>query len=158
MDNIDRNILSLMQHDAARTTAEIADDVGLSVSACAKRVARLRRNGAITAVVAKLNPAVFPKPVTAAVMVSLSAPKADVSERFARAMAKIDDVQQCHVVTGDFDFLLVIKAPGIEEYHDFAQSVLGTSTDVHSYKTTFILKTVKHDDAIPGFCFDAARN
>ena len=96
------------------------------------------------------------KPVSAAVMVTLSAPKADVSDRFARAMAKIDDVQQCHVVTGDFDFLLIIKAPSIEEYHEFAQSVLGTSTDVQSYKTTFILKTIKNADTVPEFCISAA--
>lgn len=155
MDQIDRNILKRLQKDASRTTAELADDVGLSLSACAKRVARLRRSGTISAVIARLDPKKFPKPVSAAVMVTLSAPKADVSSRFERAMAKISEVQQCHVVTGDFDFLLIIKAPGIEEYHDFAQSVLGTSVDVHAYKTTFILKTVKNDDMIPDFCFQA---
>lgn len=156
LDQIDRKILRHLQRDASGTTAELADDVGLSLSACAKRVARLKNDGTISAVTAKLDPKKFPKPVSAAVMVTLSAPKADVSDRFARAMAKIDDVQQCHVVTGDFDFLLIIKAPSIEEYHEFAQSVLGTSTDVQSYKTTFILKTIKNADTIPEFCISAA--
>jgi len=154
MDQIDKKILRHMQRDATRTTAELADAVGLSLSACAKRLVRLRSDGTISAVVARLNPKRFRKPVSAAVMVTLSAPKADVSARFAKAMRDIEDVQQCHVVTGDFDFLLIIKAPGIEEYHDFAQSVLGTSKDVSAYKTTFILKTEKNEDTIPGFCFD----
>ena len=155
LDAVDRKILRILQRDAQRTTAKLADDVGLSLSACAKRLARLKRDGAIRDVVARLNPKLFPKPVTAAVMVTLSAPKTDVSERFTRAMMRYDDVQQCHAVTGDFDFLLVVKAPSIEEYHDFAQEVLGMAAEVRAYKTTFILKTAKNEDRIPGFCFDA---
>ena len=94
LDQIDRKILRHLQRDASGTTAELANDVGLSLSACAKRVARLKNDGTISAITAKLDPKKFPKPVSAAVMVTLSAPKADVSDRFARAMAKIDDVHK----------------------------------------------------------------
>ena len=71
LDQIDRKILRHLQRDASGTTAELANDVGLSLSACAKRVARLKNDGTISAITAKLDPKKFPKPVSAAVMVTL---------------------------------------------------------------------------------------
>ena len=86
MDQIDKNILKRLQEDASRTTAELADDVGLSLSACAKRVARLRRSGTISAVIARLDPKKFPKPVSVPQFeVGLPSPPASPGEGEERA-------------------------------------------------------------------------
>jgi len=154
MDGTDRKLLSLLQRDAQRTTAQIAEDVGLSLSACAKRLARLKHDGSIASIVARLDPKKFPKPVTAAV--TLDTPKTDVLRRFARLAAEHDEIQQCHAVTGDFDYLLIVTAPSIEAFFEFAQEVLGSSKDVRAYKSTFVLQTVKNENRIPEFCLERA--
>lgn len=156
MDRLDLRLLKLLQDDAGRSTKTLADTVGLSVSACAKRIARLKREGFIHRITARLDRARFPAPVTAAVMVTLSAPKANVARAFTERMNAIDAVQQCHAVTGDFDFLLVLRERSIESYHDLAEQIFGDNPDVQLYKTSFILRTTKSDDRVPDFCLEAA--
>lgn len=152
MDEMDRKVLAVLQQDASQSTKHTADAIGLSVSACAKRIARLKRDGVIAGISAKLDQSRFPRPVTAAVTVTLSAPKANVSQNFSRRMSEIDAVQQCHAVTGDFDFLLIVKEQSIESYHALAEDIFGASPDVQLYKTSFILRTSKHVDHVPDFC------
>ncbi len=156
MDTIDRHLLRLLQTDARRSNAELADLVGLSNSACAKRVARFWSSGLISRLVARLDRRRFARPVSAAVMVTLSLPKANVSDQFAADMLARDEVQQCHAVTGDFDYLLIVTERSIEDYHAFAQATFGTMPTVQAYKTVFLLKTVKNEDSIPDFCLNEA--
>ena len=152
MDSIDSRLLALLQRDARQSNAVLADKVGLSGSACARRVARLWSDGFLSGLVAKLNRRRFPRPVSAAVMVTLSAPKSEITERFAASVSRLPEVLQCHAVTGDFDFLLIVQERSIEEYHDFAQSAFGSSSDVQAYKTVFLLRTHKNEDTLPDYC------
>ncbi|MHC9234641.1 Lrp/AsnC family transcriptional regulator [Pseudooceanicola sp. 502str34] len=156
LDPLDRKLLMALQHDARRTNADLAEEVGLSVSACAKRVARFWSDGLIARSVARLDRRKFKRPVTATVMVSLTAPKANVSQEFARRICAYDAVQQCHVVTGDFDFLLIVQERSIEAYHDFAQEVFGEWASVADYKTVFLLRSYKNENTLPEFCLTAA--
>jgi len=71
MDRIDRKILNLMQRDASRTNADIADEVGLSPSTCLRRVQRLRKTGVIEKIVAILNPSRAGRGIKALVTVEL---------------------------------------------------------------------------------------
>lgn len=155
LDPQDRRILSLLQRDARRTQSELAEAVGLSLSACAKRTARLWAEGVIEGAVAVLDRARFRRPVTAAVMVTLTAPRAGVSEAFAAAILRHEEVLQCHVVTGDFDFLLMVQARSIEDYHAFAQATFGALPTVRAYKTTFVLRTHKNVDRLPDWALAA---
>ncbi len=152
MDDLDRKILALLQQDFSQTTAQIADHIGLSVSACAKRIARLKKDGVITRVVAKLDANHFPKPVVAAVMVTLCTPKTSISRKFVELVKGIDAVQQCHIVNGDFDYLLIVKTASTESYLELAEENFGSNRDVHMYKTHFILRSDKQEDSVPDFC------
>ncbi|GAB1584560.1 hypothetical protein PPNSA23_45030 [Phyllobacterium phragmitis] len=69
MDRIDRKLLNLLQRDASRTNADMADEVGLSPSSCLRRIRRLRRTGVIQRIVAILNPATIGRPLRALVTV-----------------------------------------------------------------------------------------
>lgn len=155
LDSRDRRILSLLQRDARKTAAEMADAVGLSLSACAKRMARLWADGYIDRMVAVLDRRRFRRPVTASVMVTLTQPKASYSQDFVRRICACDEVQQCHIVTGDFDFLLIVQARSIEAYHEFAQNVFGEWPNVRSYKTVFLLGSFKNENTLPDFCLVA---
>ncbi|WP_240035623.1 Lrp/AsnC family transcriptional regulator [Hwanghaeella grinnelliae] len=152
LDARDRRILSLLQKDARTTAAEMADAVGLSLSACAKRMARLWSDGYIDRMVAVLDRKRFRRPVSAAVMVTLTQPKASYTQEFTRRIQSLEEVQQCHIVTGDFDFLLIVQAKTIEAYHDMAQNVFGESPYVRSYKTVFLLGSLKNENTLPDFC------
>lgn len=152
LDRLDCRLLELLQADARCTNADLAAEVGLSVSACAKRIARFWAEGLIERTTAVLNRRRFREPVTAAVMVTLSAPKARMEEEFAARMAGLEVVQQCHVVTGDFDYLLIVQARTIAEYHDFAQATFGQWSTVQTYKTVFLLRTYKNVNRLPPFC------
>ena len=91
-----------------------------------------------------------------AVMVTLTAPRAGVSEAFAAAILRHEEVLQCHVVTGDFDFLLMVQARSIEDYHAFAQATFGALPTVRAYKTTFVLRTHKNVDRLPDWALSPA--
>lgn len=151
MDKFDKSLLSLLQEDSRRSTSELAEEIGLSTSATAKRTARLWAENYIKRQVVKLNRKRFRRPVTAIVAVKLTAPKATVSEQFAKHVTAFQEVTQCHAVTGDFDYLLMVCERSIEEYHAFAQSTFGTLQIVQSYKTTFVLGTAKNEDILPDF-------
>ncbi|NJO37404.1 MAG: Lrp/AsnC family transcriptional regulator [Rhizobiales bacterium] len=116
LDALDRKLLTLLQLDSRRTNAELAAEVGLSVSACAKRTARYWADGLIANTPAVLDHRRFRRPVTAIVTVTLVTPTAQMSERFTAEILKFDEVQQCHAVTGDYGFLLLVQERSIEDF------------------------------------------
>ena len=156
LDGLDTKLLALLQQDARRPASELADIIGLSTSATAKRTARLWAKKYIVRQVAKLNRGIFRRPITAIVTIKLSAPKAVVSSALAKHVAGFQEVMQCHAVTGDFDYWLMVCERSIEHYHEFAQNTFGSLESVQSYKTVFILGTVKIEDALPDFALTEA--
>ena len=152
LDPRDKHLLLALQRDARRTNADLAEEVGLSLSACAKRVARLWTEGYLARAVALIDRRRFRKPVSAAVLVTLTAPKASVSQDFARRITACDQVTQVHAVTGEFDFLLIVQERSIDAYHDFAQEVFGEWPSVASYRTNFLLRSFKNENTLPAFC------
>jgi DNA-binding Lrp family transcriptional regulator len=156
LDALDRKLLALLQQDARRTNADLAAEVGLSVSACAKRTARYWADGLIAHTPAVLDHRRFRRPVTAIVTITLVTPTADMSQRFSSEIMIFDEVQQCHAVTGDYDFLLLVRERSIEDYHAFAQRTFGSNRSVRAYKTTFVLQTFKSRNSLPEFCLAEA--
>lgn len=94
----------------------------------------------------------FRRPVTAIVTITLVTPTAEMPERFTAEILKFDEVQQCHAVTGDYDFFLLVQERSIEDYHAFAQRTFGSMQSVRAYKTTFVLRTFKNRNTLPDFC------
>jgi DNA-binding Lrp family transcriptional regulator len=156
LDSHDRDLLVLLQRDARRTNAQMAAEVGLSLSACAKRVARLWSEGWIARSVAILDRRRFRRPVTAAVMVTLNAPKAAASQEFVRHICAHEAVQQCHSLTGDFDYLLIVQERSIEDYHQFAQEVVADWPNVATYKTFSLLRSYKNENMLPALYLSPA--
>lgn len=148
MDDRDRRLLLLLQEDSHTTNASLADRAGMSLSSCARRIARFWSDRLILCAPAKLDRSKFTRTVGVFVMVTLQAPKSKVSNGFAERICKFPSVQQCHAVTGDFDYLLLIEEASIEAYHDFAQSTFGEWNEVQAYRSTFLLKTAKNIDCI----------
>ncbi len=149
LDALDTKLLTLLQKDCMLTNAELGAEIGLSTSSCAKRVARLRRSGVISRMVALVDRRKIQKHVMAVVTITMSAPKLEYLETFKSRLHDMPEVQQCYAIAGENDFIAIVAAESIEAYHDFAQGAFASEPIVQAYRTSFILETAKYETAVP---------
>lgn len=106
LDKIDRNILRILQADGRISFTELGEKVGLSTTPCTERVRRLEREGIIMGYNARLNPQHLKGSLLVFVEISLDYKSGDTFEEFRRAVLKLPHVLECHLVSGDFDYLV----------------------------------------------------
>jgi len=149
IDSFDVSILNCLQKNVRMTSEEMAKSVGLSATACQRRVKRLRQSGAIQAEIAVISPDVVGGRVTMIVQVALRRGGADIIDDFRRDIAKTEEVQQCYYVLGDYDFTLVISAKDIAEYDRLSRRIFFNNNNIQKFHTTVALETVKVGLNIP---------
>jgi len=143
LDRFDVALLNLVQENNQLTTEQLADKVGLSASACQRRLKRLRANRAIMADVALLSPDVVGPNVTLIVMVQFEREQLDVLDAFKRRISAYPEVTQCYYVTGSADFALVVRVPTMEDYSNFAERAFFTDKNIKCFATYASMQTVK---------------
>jgi Lrp/AsnC family leucine-responsive transcriptional regulator len=153
-DTFDLKLLSILQLSTRGTAEELAQQVGLSPSACLRRVRRLREGGVIEAEVAVLAPRKVGRELTMVVQVALERERADIMDAFKRAMRATPEVMQCFYVTGDIDFILIVTMPSMEEYEQFTDRFFFQNPNVRRFTTMVVMDRVKVGLAVP---IDAAR-
>lgn len=119
LDKIDYKILAVLQEDASRSAAEIAEAVGLSQSPCWRRIQRLKDDGYITRIVALLDRQKLGFRVQMFVQVKVVKNDQASLAEFSAAIRAFPEVLECHVVLGVFDFLLRVVAPDMDSYEMF---------------------------------------
>lgn len=149
LDRIDRALLDLLQQDARRTYAELAEKVALSPSACQRRLQRLERSGAIRGYRAILDPAALGRGLSAFVRVQLERHDAEHVQRFAALVAGWDAVVACYTLTGDMDYLLQVAVTDLAHFNAFIMGELLKLGGVRDVNTSFVLGTVKADRGLP---------
>jgi len=149
LDRIDRRLLALLQEDNRITNQALADRVGLSAPACSRRVARLNRAGVIRGNVALVDPKALGKTLTAVVTVALDVRRKDRLDAFSRRIAALAEVQQCFMVAGATDFIVVVRLDDMDAYSAFAADALGSDPNVRSYETWFVLAECKNTSRVP---------
>lgn len=149
LDAIDRRILERLQRNNKETNQDLAEAVGISPPACLRRVRRLRDAGAVRADVALLAPAVAGKHVTLLVEVMLERERLDIVDSFKRAMKAEPAVTQCWFVTGDPDFVLVIRVADMDAYEGLTRKLFYANPDVAKFKTLVALTEVKFETSVP---------
>ncbi len=147
LDQINHNILRELELDARITNIDIARKVGLSPSACLRRVQELERSGVIQGYRAVINPAVRGAEITIFVLVGLSEHLKKDAQAFERAMARSAMVRECHNVTGSIEYLLRVEVPDLNAYKAFHSDVLGTQSQVHSITSYICLASPKDERA-----------
>ncbi|TDH38711.1 Lrp/AsnC family transcriptional regulator [Pseudohoeflea suaedae] len=148
MDRIDRKILNLMQRDASRTNADIAEAVGLAPSTCLRRVQRLRRSGVIEKIVAILNPSRAGRGIKALVTVELKLHSEQQLRRFLEVAAAEDAVSHAYTVTGETDVVLMLRLADMEEFDVLCDRLFREQTNVARFFTMMIIRTAKEETAI----------
>ncbi len=149
LDEFDVKLLTLVQEDSRLTSEALAEKVGLSATACQRRLRRLREDGVIEREIAVLDPARVGGRLTVLVEIILQRGSPQILDDFKRRMRSLPEVQQCFYVTGDSDFVLVVIVDDIKAYEAFTQRVLFASKAIQRFQTTVVMDTVKAGLTVP---------
>ena len=145
IDDMNRRILRELTRDGRISNLDLADRVGLSPSACLRRVQELERSGIIKGYRAVLDGERLGLGFVAYVTVGLSQHTKAAQEAFERAMARAPEVRECHNVTGAVEYLLRVEAADLTAYKRFHTEVLGTVPGVNSI-TSFVVMGSPKDE------------
>jgi Lrp/AsnC family leucine-responsive transcriptional regulator len=149
MDKIDRKLLNLLQADASRSNAALADAVGLSPSSCLRRIRRLNAEGIIDRVVAILKPTKAGRGMKAIVTVELERHGEEHMRRLLDVVMKEPAVTQAYTVSGETDAVLMLSLRDMEEYGALCERLFRSGNNVARYYTMFVTRTAKETTAIP---------
>lgn len=145
MDAIDERIVQQLGRDGRVSNAELAERVGLSASACSRRVQELERKGVILGYRAIFNGAALGTGFTAYVAVGLSQHTKDEQLSFERAMADASAVRECHNVTGAIEYLLRVEVGDLPAYKHFHTEVLGALPQVSTITSYIVMASTKDE-------------
>jgi Lrp/AsnC family leucine-responsive transcriptional regulator len=157
MDAIDLRILARLQHDARIANVELAKAVNLSPSPCLARVRALEAAGYIERHVTLLNPKKLGLTVSVLVQVTLEKQIEPALETFEKAVRDRPEVMECYLMTGDADYLLRVLVPDVPAFERFILEFLSRVPGVGNIKSSFALKQVKYQTALPLPVESAAR-
>lgn len=149
LDATDRRILTVLQRDGRMTNADLAAEVGLSASACHRRVQRLEEAGVIRGYVALLDARKLERPTTVFVEITLSGQADELLEAFEREVRKIPDVLECHLMAGSADYLLKVVAHDTDDFARIHRQSLAKLPGVAQMHSSFSLRTVAQTTALP---------
>ena len=149
LDPFDRKLLIELQRDATRSSAELADAVGLSQSPAWRRVQRLRAEGVIKAEVALLDRRKLGLNAQVFAQVKLTAHGRTHLDEFAEAISAFPEVLECHVLMGAVDFLLRIVTADVDAYERFFFDKLSRVPGVQEVNSTVALSEIKCTTALP---------
>jgi len=149
LDRIDLKILKELQSDGRLSNVELARRVGLSPTPCLERVRRLERENFILGYHAALNPAQLNAALIAFIEVSLDRTTTRALERFSEAIERMDEVMECHMVAGGFDYLIKIRLSDMSAYRQFLGEKLAAINGVSQTHTYVVMEEVKSTAALP---------
>ncbi|MEO9469886.1 Lrp/AsnC family transcriptional regulator [Parasphingorhabdus sp.] len=132
LDRINHNILRELERNGRISNSDLARKVGLSASACLRRVQEMERSDLIKGYRAIVDPAVRGAAITIFVMVGLSEHLKKDAQAFERAVAKAPEVRECHNITGSVEYLLRVEVADLAAYKAFHADILGQLPQVGS--------------------------
>ena len=149
LDSIDWKILGLLQGDARIANVELAKAVGLSPSPCLNRVRALEEAGYISRYVTLLDALRVGLKVSVFIQVTLERQVESALERFENAIRGRPEVMECYLMTGDADYLIRVVVADIQLLEEFILKFLTKLPGVGNIKSSFALKQVKYQTALP---------
>lgn len=144
---IDRKILQILTGDGRISNLALADRVGLSPSACLRRVTALERRGVISGYRAVVNPDAMGVGFVAYVTVGLGQHTKASQEAFEKAISRSPEVRECHNITGSWEYLLRVEAADLAAYKHFHTDVLGVLPQVNAITSYVVMGSPKDERA-----------
>jgi DNA-binding Lrp family transcriptional regulator len=142
LDDLDGAILRYLEHHGRATNYEVGEAVGLSASAASRRILALETSGAIRGYRAVIDNRLLGKPITAYIRVTLERQSAQVLGAFEAAVRRCHDIVSCHLLAGQYDYILIARVAGIDDYGRLHQSELSRLPGVTRLETSFALRNV----------------
>ncbi len=142
LDHVDRAILALLQEDGRAANVDLAEAVHLSPSACLRRVRRLEEDGYIERYVALLDPQRVGLGTDVFVEITLASQAEDVLDAFERAVAERPEVMSCHLMAGEFDYLVHVVVSDVAAYEVLHRTHLAQLPGVARMVSSFALRPV----------------
>jgi Lrp/AsnC family leucine-responsive transcriptional regulator len=143
LDKLDRHILRLLQEDARMSMKDLAEQVGLSLTPCIERVRRMERDGVITGYYARINPAAVGAKLLVFVEITLNQKSASAFDQFRREVLRIPEVMECHLVSGDFDYLIKARIREMAEYRKLLGDMLLQLPGAAQSKSYVVMEEIK---------------
>lgn len=148
LDNTDKKLLKLLQEDSKRTTKELSLKLDLSVTAVYERIKKLEREGIIEKYVVLLNRDKIQKGFVVFCHIKLIQHTKEFLTQFESQVIKLNEVLECHHVSGDYDYILKVVVKDMEAYREFLVTKLTTLDHIGSTHSTFMISEVKNTSMI----------
>jgi Lrp/AsnC family transcriptional regulator len=149
IDKVDKEIIRLLQEDAELSAAAVGERIGLSQSPCWRRIQRLRDEGLIQGQVMRFDRRKLGFDVMVFAQVKLTAHGRSKVPEFAETIRQFPEVQECHLVLGNIDFLLRIVVRDIEEYERFFFEKLSHLPEIQEVHSNIVLSEIKYTTELP---------
>ncbi len=148
LDKIDQNILNILQKDGRLSNVKLAQTINLSPTPCLERVKRLEKEGYIKGYVALLDSELLGAALVSFIEVSLDRTTTEALDKFNREIWKMEEVQECHMVAGGFDYLIKVRTRDMTHYRKFLAEKLASLADISGTHTYVVMEEVKDSSAI----------
>ena len=149
MDRADTAIIVALQQDSARSIAQLADLAGVSPSACHRRIRALEEGGMITGYRAQVDARRLGLKLQAFVEITLTGQNREAMDRFEAAVADFDDILECHLMSGNADYLLRVAALDLDQFDHIHRECLSRLPGVSSMRSSFSIRPIKRWTGYP---------
>lgn len=149
LDRIDRHILTVLQVDGRISNVALAKKVNLTPTPCLERVRRLERDGFITGYTALLDPKKVDAGLLVFVEISLLRNSPDAFNDFRREASKLTGILECHLVSGNFDYLIKARVKDMDEYRKLLGEKILALPGVSDSRSYVVMEEVRETTVIP---------
>lgn len=149
LDRIDINILAELQKNGKLTNVVLAEAVGLSPSPCLQRVKRLEKAGYIESYRAKIKLSKLLECIIVFTEITLSDHRREDFIKFERGIRQFDFVEECHLVSGGYDYLVKFVTRSVAHYQEVIESILERNIGVKKYFSYIVIKTLIDGESVP---------
>lgn len=149
LDDIDRKILAILQKDARISITDLAEQVWLSVTPCSERIKRMEKEHVILGYHARLDPHALELSLLVFVEIKLSAKSGIIFDQFKQEIIKLPNVLECHLVSGDFDYLVKARIPKMADYRKLLGDILLSLPGAQESRSYIVMEEVKETLFLP---------
>ncbi len=143
LDEVDKRILNLLQTDATLPLKTIAEQVHASVATCQRRITAMTQSGVIAKQVAIIDPTMLGYDVSVFVWIEMVRQNNATQAGFERLMNRLPQVINCYEISGDYDFLVLIHAKNMADYHRFTRNHFTYENNVSRFHSQFVMNFAK---------------
>lgn len=143
LDKTDRKILSLLQQNARISMTELADKAGLSITPITERVKRMERENIIQGYFTRVNPQAVGQNLLVFVEIKLSSKSGDIFDEFRREVLKFPQILECHLVSGEYDYLIKARLSDMSQYRNMLGNILLQLPAARESRSYVVMEEIK---------------